>query len=304
MSFFDDIDDVLDNELSDEIVNKLYGIHKFTEINSIDDFINHIFTVTHLEELVQSIVNTVNKNNITDLENILPDITNYSDNIYEIHFHKNTFSYEYKIKEPYIGFNIVVLFQYQYGRIDISQILLTNVFRSITILERVNIIDIYSNINKDFNKIIETIKVALTYNINKYFSIEIIKFIQRQIDTHGSKEIRMSEFILTHIKSLTEVSIESNYMLDATSNINDKISIIMAYILSDTKLSKYVELISKNNILQHFINYINIDIRQGLSHPYYIILTQLAKHNILDHISIFDFIDGLMYYIKFPIDTK
>lgn len=88
-----------------------------------------------MEELVQSIVNTVNKNNITDLENILPDITNYSDNIYEIHFHKNIFSYEYKIKEPYIGFNIVVLFQYQYGRIDISQILLTNVFRSVAILE-------------------------------------------------------------------------------------------------------------------------------------------------------------------------
>ena len=199
-----------------------------------------------------------------------------------------------------------LLFQYRYGRIDISQILLTNVFRSVSILERVNIIDIYSNINKDFNKIIETIKASLTYNINKIFSIEIIKFIQQQIDTHGSKEIRMSEFILTHIKSLTEVPIESNYMLAATSNINDKISIIMAYILSDIKLSKYVELISKNNVLQHFINYINIkiDIGQGLTHPYYIILTQLAKHNILDHISIFDFIDGLMYYINLPIDMK
>lgn len=63
MSFFDDIDDILDNSLSDEIVNKLYGIHKFTEINSIDDFINHIFTVTHLEELVQAIVNNINIDN-------------------------------------------------------------------------------------------------------------------------------------------------------------------------------------------------------------------------------------------------
>ena len=299
MSFFYDIekditeDDIIDNT----VINILYGAHNILDIKSEEDFVNYILSITHLEEIISHIHCSYNKYFDDHMAIPMLDISKYSNNLYEITIDKKLSSYRYYPLEPNYGFDISI----QFHNIDGSNIMLSLTLTSpiyyITLIDGLYIYDINSNIQQPINSIINNIKDVLLYKLKYYFSLEYIKFVQTQICTHRTKEIQVPEDILSYKDTCIYEHMKYNSLLDGP-NIGYAIGILIVYILQNKRLFQFICTLNKN-ILIYFLPKEYRSHSFNINHDEWIeVLEILKKHNILNHISIFDFIDKLMYYYK------
>ena len=297
MSLFDDIEkDITEDAIIDNTVNNsLYGVYTILDINSGEDFVNYILSVTHLEELISHIHCSYNK--FYQDFNFIPmlDISKYSNNLYEITIDKKLSSYRYYPLGPNYGFDISIILRNINGSIMLT---LTSPIYYITLIDWLHIYDVDSNVQQKVNSIINNIKDILLDKFEYYFSLNYIKFVQTQICTHRTKDIQIPEDILSYKDTCIYEHIKYNSLLDGP-NIGYAIGILIVYILQNKRLFQFIKILNNTNLLIYFFPKEYRRVTNNANHNEWIEVIEILKeHNILNHISIFDFIDKLMYYNK------